>query len=175
MTVDFFPHGNMQRRISSTAWLDNGSYAIRQPHTSNATETRFSQQLLKSSNSLTANSQGAMLKHHDWLFMSTWSSSNFNNIVQRMYTTHHGNQQYIWTKMDASPQKHSSCYGMWDSETVYDDEDYRNFQATNTHTPQVLQLHITEFWNLMFGEMFGPSTSDVSPQFRIYCYCLRCQ
>ena len=26
-----------------------------------------------------------MLKHHDWLFMSTWSSSNFNNIVQRMY------------------------------------------------------------------------------------------
>ena len=39
MTVDFFPHGNSAvEDSSSTAWLDNGSYAIRQPHTSNATE-----------------------------------------------------------------------------------------------------------------------------------------
>ena len=30
---------------SSTAWLDNGTYAVRQPHTSNSTDAFFSQQL----------------------------------------------------------------------------------------------------------------------------------
>jgi hypothetical protein len=29
----------------STSWLDNGSFAIRQPHTSNSTESRFTEQV----------------------------------------------------------------------------------------------------------------------------------
>ena len=44
----FLPHGeDTYIHPHSTAWLDNGSYALRQPHTSNATESLFSQQLTK--------------------------------------------------------------------------------------------------------------------------------
>ncbi|DAC52766.1 MAG TPA: hypothetical protein D7I11_07865, partial [Candidatus Poseidoniales archaeon] len=83
---NFIPHGNdAYVDTNSNAWLDNGSYALRQPHTSNATEALFSQQLTKTSSSFMAQSQGAILKHHDWLFLSTWSSSTFHNIVERLY------------------------------------------------------------------------------------------
>lgn len=37
-TTEFFPHGlDTAIDASSTAWHDNGSYAVRQPHTSNST------------------------------------------------------------------------------------------------------------------------------------------
>ncbi|DAC68266.1 MAG TPA: hypothetical protein D7I13_03900, partial [Candidatus Poseidoniales archaeon] len=43
---NFLPHaGDAYVDPNSDAWLDNGSYALRQPHTSNATETLYSQQL----------------------------------------------------------------------------------------------------------------------------------
>ncbi|MDA8568218.1 hypothetical protein N9L15_02880, partial [Euryarchaeota archaeon] len=46
----FFAHGFDETvNPASDAWLDNGSYAVRQPHTSNSTESRFSQQVLKTS------------------------------------------------------------------------------------------------------------------------------
>ena len=83
---NFLPHGNdAYVDANSDAWLDNGSNALRQPHTSNATETLYSQQLTKTSSSFMAQSQGAILKHHDWLFLSTWSSSSFHNVVERLY------------------------------------------------------------------------------------------
>ena len=73
----FLPHGNdAYVDVNSDAWLDNGSNALRQPHTSNATEALYSQQLTKTSSSFMAHGQGAILKHHDWLFLSTWSSSS---------------------------------------------------------------------------------------------------
>ncbi|MDE0870261.1 MAG: hypothetical protein OSA21_08120, partial [Candidatus Poseidoniaceae archaeon] len=85
-STSFFPHSYDElENPSSDAWLDNGSYAVRQPHTSNSTESRFSQQALKTSSNLMKQSQGAILKHHDWLFMSTWSTSTFQNIVHRLY------------------------------------------------------------------------------------------
>ena len=52
-TEAFFSHGYDEiTDPNSDAWLDNGSYALRQPHTSNATESRFSQQTLKTSAAL---------------------------------------------------------------------------------------------------------------------------
>ncbi|MBI20576.1 MAG: hypothetical protein CMB73_08420 [Euryarchaeota archaeon] len=178
MTVDFFPHGNSAvEDSSSTAWLDNGSYAIRQPHTSNATENRFSQQLLKSSNSLTANSQGAMLKHHDWLFMSTWSSSNFNNIVQRMYTNNITRESTIHLDQNGCqlPQKHSSSYyGMWGFRdwALSDDErlfailsgyKYTYSSSAPTTYHRVLEFDVSrdDVWTCM-------DSYDVSPQFGEY-------
>ena len=78
---DFFPHGYDETvNPNSDAWLDNGSYSLRQPHTSNSTESRFSTQVTKTSSSLMAQGQGAVLKHHDWLFLSTWKPS-FNNSI----------------------------------------------------------------------------------------------
>ena len=52
---NFLPHGNdAYVDANSDAWLDNGSNALRQPHTSNATETLYSQQLTKTSSSFMA-------------------------------------------------------------------------------------------------------------------------
>ena len=48
---------------SSTAWLDNGTYAVRQPHTSNSTDALFSQQLKLSPNSLNAQGQAVSYTH----------------------------------------------------------------------------------------------------------------
>ena len=70
----FTPHGlDDSVNENSDAWFDNGTYSIRQPHTSNSTENLFSMQVKKTSSALIAQSQGAILKHHDWLFLSTWS------------------------------------------------------------------------------------------------------
>ena len=45
-TKEFNAHGlNEEINPSSTAWLDNGTYAVRQPHTSNQTDALFSKQL----------------------------------------------------------------------------------------------------------------------------------
>ena len=177
-TIDFFAHGNdAYENPSSTAWLDNGSYAIRQPHTSNATESRFSQQVLKTSNSLTANSQGAMLKHHDWLFMSTWSSSNFNNIVQRMYTNNITRESTIHLEQNGCqlPQKHSSSYyGMWGFRdwALSDDErlfailsgykyTYSSTAPTTYHRVLEFDVSRDDVWTCM-------DSYDVSPQFGEY-------
>ena len=43
---EFSSHGLDEVSLtSSSAWLDNGSFAIRQPHTSNSSESRFSNQV----------------------------------------------------------------------------------------------------------------------------------
>ena len=124
----FYPHGfDEAADPQSDAWLDNGSYALRQPHTSNATEGLFSQQLTKTSSSFMAQSQGAILKHHDWLFLSTWSSSSFSNVVHRLYANNASRESIITLDQAQCnlPQKHSSSYygyyGFRDW-TVTDDE-----------------------------------------------------
>ena len=79
-------HGIDEPEISgSTSWLDNGSFAIRQPHTSNSTESRFTEQVKMSSQNLMAQGQGAIMRNHDWLFMSTWTGSSFDKVVHRMH------------------------------------------------------------------------------------------
>ncbi|MBQ70380.1 MAG: hypothetical protein CMA65_02690 [Euryarchaeota archaeon] len=128
VTESFYPHGfDEVTNANSDAWLDNGSYALRQPHTSNATESLFSQQITKSSSSFMAQSQGAILKHHDWLFLSTWSSSTFSNVVHRLYPNNASRESIITLDQAQCnlPQKHSSSYygyyGFRDW-TVTDDE-----------------------------------------------------
>ena len=44
-------------------------------HTSNSTESRFSNQVKMTSSNLMAQGQGAILKNHDWIFMSTFGNS----------------------------------------------------------------------------------------------------
>ncbi len=114
-TTEFFPHGlDTIIDSSSTAWHDNGSYAVRQPHTSNSTETRFSQQVQRTSTTLTAQGQGAVLKHHDWLFVSTWNSNNLNNVVKAHYPNNLTRAWGVSIDSTASacvvPQTHSSSY-----------------------------------------------------------------
>ena len=79
-------HGMDESEVTgSDAWLDNGSFAIRQPHTSNSTESRFSEQVKMSSSNFMAQGQGAIMRNHDWLFMSTWTGTSFDKVVHRMH------------------------------------------------------------------------------------------
>ena len=174
----FFPHGYDEvTDVNSDAWLDNGSYALRQPHTSNATESRFSQQTLKTATSLTKQSQGAILQHHDWLFMSTWSSSNFNNIVQRLYPNNLTRESTInldqadCTIATLHPSTYYGSYGFRDW-TITDDERmfailsgyrYHYTSSAPTQYHRVLELDISrdDTWTCI-------DSYDVSPQYSDY-------
>ena len=174
---NFLPHGNdAYVNPNSDAWLDNGSYALRQPHTSNATEALFSQQLTKTSSSFMAQSQGAILKHHDWLFLSTWSSSTFHNIVERLYPNNASRESVI-TLDKASctlPQKHSSSYygyyGFRDW-TITDDErlfgilsgyryTYGSTAPVNYHRVMEMDISRDDTWTCIDSYDISPSVGE---------------
>tara|TARA_B100001093_G_scaffold78817_3_gene70077 strand:- start:18306 stop:23729 length:5424 start_codon:yes stop_codon:yes gene_type:complete len=175
---EFFAHGYDEVvNNESDAWLDNGSYAIRQPHTSNATESRFSQQVLKTSTNLMKQSQGAILKHHDWLFMSTWSTSTFSNIVHRLYPNNATKESVITldqgecTIASLHPSSYYGSYGFRDW-TITDDErmfailsGYRYHYSSSAPTQyhRVLELDISrdDTWTCI-------DSYDVSPQYSDY-------
>ena len=175
---EFFPHGYDETvNSNSDAWLDNGSYSLRQPHTSNSTESRFSTQVTKTSSSLMAQGQGAVLKHHDWLFLSTWSSSKFSNIVQKLYPNNASRHSTITLdKAECTlPQKHSSSYygqyGFRDW-TITDDErlfgilsgykyTYSSSAPTQYHRVMEMDISRDDVWTCI-------DSYDVSPQFGDY-------
>ena len=139
---------------SSTAWLDNGTYAVRQPHTSNSTDALFSQQLKLSPNSLNAQGQGAVLRHHDWLYLSTWSSTSFHNIVHRLYPNNGTRESIITLDQNGCtlPNKHSSSYyGQWGFRdwVVTDDERLyailSGYKYFYTSTANTLYHRVLEF------------------------------
>ena len=177
-STTFFPHGYDELENSaSDAWLDNGSYAVRQPHTSNSTEGRFSQQALKTSSNLMKQSQGAILKHHDWLFMSTWSTSTFQNIVHRLYPNNATKESVITldqgqcTLPTLHPSSYYGSYGFRDW-TITDDErmfailsGYRYHYSSSAPTQyhRVLEMDISrdDTWKCI-------DSYDVSPQYSDY-------
>jgi len=175
---DFFPHGYDETvNPNSDAWLDNGSYSLRQPHTSNSTESRFSTQVTKTSSSLMAQGQGAVLKHHDWLFLSTWSSSKFSNVVQKLYPNNASRHSTIVLDQAQCtlPQKHSSTYygqyGFRDW-TITDDErlfgilsgykyTYSSSAPTQYHRVVEMDISRDDVWTCI-------DSYDVSPQYGDY-------
>jgi len=69
----FEPHDLDAASTSATAWYDNTSFSIRQPHTTNVSEGRFtSQRSLPAGTGATYN--GAIFLYRDMLFASTWDS-----------------------------------------------------------------------------------------------------
>ena len=174
---NFLPHGsNAYIDPNSDAWLDNGSNALRQPHTSNATESLFSQQLTKTSSSFMAQSQGAILKHHDWLFLSTWSSSTFHNVVERLYPNNATRESVITLDQAACtlPQKHSSSYyayyGFRDW-TVTDDErlfgilsgyryTYGSTAPVNYHRVLEMDISRDDTWTCIDSYDISPSVGE---------------
>ncbi len=69
---------------TASAWLDNGSFAIRQPHTSNATESRFSQQRTVSTSGGGTYS-GGVFQYRGWLFSSDLQSSNVAGMIRMLH------------------------------------------------------------------------------------------
>ncbi len=126
--TDFIPHdSSTELQPTSTAWFDNGSYSLQQPHTSNVTETLFSQQHTLTGTALMSQSQGAILKHKGWLYMSDWSTNVFENTIQRLWPSNGSLESTI--TLDAGscviptlpPSGWNRFYGFRDW-TVTDDE-----------------------------------------------------
>ena len=81
----FEPHDMETVPASSNAWYDNSTYSIRQPHTTNVSETRFSSQLSLPSGTM-ATYNGAAFVYRDMIFASTWDSNTLKNTVKVLYT-----------------------------------------------------------------------------------------
>ena len=162
---------------SSDAWYDNGTFSVRQPHTSNASENLFSMQVKKSSSALIAQSQGAVLKHHDWLFLSTWSSKQFSNVVKRLYPSNATVESTIHLDQASCtlPQQPSSSYysyyGFRDW-TVTDDErlfailstyryHYSSSAPANNHRVLEFDISKDDVWTCL-------DSYDISPQYNDY-------
>ena len=80
----FETYGMSSTASTATAWLDNGSYSIRQPHTSNATESRFSQQRTVSGSGGGSYS-GGVFQYRGWLFSSDLQSSTMVGMVRMLH------------------------------------------------------------------------------------------
>lgn len=178
MNNSFSSHGlDEETSNNSDAWLDNGTYSIRQPHTSNSTENLFSMQVKKTSSALIAQSQGAILKHHDWLFLSTWSSKQFSNVVKRLYPNNATVESTILLEQSTCtlPQMPSSSYyayyGFRDW-TVTDDERLFGILSTYryhyTSSAPAVNHRILEF-DISKDDVWTCLDSyDVSPQYNDY-------
>ena len=81
----FEPHDAESVPASSNAWYDNATYSIRQPHTTNVSETRFSSQLSLASGTL-ATYNGAAFVYRNMIFASTWDSNTLKNTIKVLYT-----------------------------------------------------------------------------------------
>lgn len=155
----FFSHGIRDSYDnSSDAWLDHSTGSLRQPHTSSSLEPQFAQQNRQSSSAFSGQSQGAVLKHHDWLFLSTWSSSQFSNVVKRLYPNNATVESTITLEQSTCdlPDDPSSSfrksYGFRDW-TVTDDErmfgiftTYRNHYSAEApaHNHMILEFDISD-------------------------------
>ena len=80
----FQPHDSASAPASANAWYDNTSYSIRQPHTTNVSETRFSSQLNLASGT-TATYNSAAFVYRDMIFASTWDSNVLKNSIKVLF------------------------------------------------------------------------------------------
>ena len=163
---------------NSDAWLDNGSFAIRQPHTSNSNESRFSNQIKLSSANFMAQGQGAILRNHDWLFMSTFTGTSFDKVVTRMHPNNVTRDVVVDLQRESNcnlPQDPSStyykAYGFKDW-TITDDEmlygifstyKYPYSSTTPTQHLRVLAIDVSDDWVWRCVESY-----DISAQYGEY-------
>ena len=160
--LEFAPHSTDEDTSSgSSSWLDNGSYSIRQPHTSNSTETRFSSQVKLTSANFMGQGQGAIIRNHDWLFMSTFTGTSFDKVVTRMHPNNVSRDIVIDLQRESActlPQDPSStyykAYGFKDW-TITDDEimyaifstyKYAYSSSTPTQHLRVLAIDVSDDW-----------------------------
>ncbi|MDP6906859.1 MAG: hypothetical protein QF440_05525 [Candidatus Thalassarchaeaceae archaeon] len=104
---------------SSSAWYDNATYSIRQPHTTNVSESRFStQRSLQSGTMATYN--GASFHYRGMLFASTWDASVLSNSMKVLYSNNASqmigaNNQPVRPTLDLGACTIPSLPGTWQS------------------------------------------------------------
>ena len=153
----FESHDMESEPASSNAWYDNSTYSIRQPHTTNVSETRFSSQLTLPSGTM-ATYNGAAFVYRDMIFASTWDSNTLKNTVKVLYTnngtqmTTGPNNQALRPDLDIGtcsvPSLSSSwqTYG-WRDWAVTDDE--RAFGILSAYRGQnSVQYHRIVEWDI---------------------------
>ena len=176
---DFFGHSPAEDTGSAAlAWLDNGSYSIVQPHLSNSSEGRFNPQQQQSSNSFSSQSQGAILKHHDWLFSSKWSGSSFSKVVERLWPNNATRESTITLEQAncvLPPVYSYTYYGMYGFRdwTVTPDErlygilsGYRYHYGSSIQTQYqrivVMDIRYDDIWTCVDSYDISPSFGDYS-------------
>ena len=82
--TSFVPYSIDSTLTSGDAWYDDASFSIRQPHSTNASESRFSQQRSMSTSSVGTYS-GAVFKHRDWLVASDLRSTTFGGMLRLLH------------------------------------------------------------------------------------------
>jgi hypothetical protein len=144
----FFGHALDETTTSpNSAWLDNGTYSIRQTPLSNSSESRFTMQQQFSSSTFMYQSQGAILSHHGWLFLSKWSGNNPTKMINRLYANNATRESTITfdqANCQLQPVYPSTYYGQYGFRdwTLGPDEKlygilsgYKNHYNNNLQTP----------------------------------------
>lgn len=163
--------------LNNTAWRDNGSFALRQPHTGNVSESLFVPQSQVTGNSFMAQGQGAILKNHGWLFMSTWSGTNFEKMVKRLWPNN-GSVESTITLDKASctlpplpTSTYYASYGFRDWTVAPGEKMFGIFSSYRYHygaTAPVQYHRVLEF-DIRYDDIWTCLDSyDISPQFSDY-------
>jgi len=147
---EFVPHDFDTAPSSSSAWFDNTSYSIRQPHTTEVLEGNLSSQRSLQSGTL-ATYNGAVFHYRDMLFASTWDSRALSSTIKVLYSS---NATQITTGPNNQPLRPTldigSCtiptlpntwqYYGWRDWAITDDErvfgilsSYRNSNSAQYH------------------------------------------
>ncbi|MBS72462.1 MAG: hypothetical protein CMO20_05890 [Thermoplasmata archaeon] len=171
---DFSTHGMDSGTNYGNSWLDNGSFSIRQPRTSNATENRFTPQTTVSSPFATYGA-GAAMNYRGWTYVSTFSTTNLNQLVQKTYPNNlstASNVQFIEGNCNIpSPTAPSyySYYGFRDW-TIGDDEKLygilglnRQYTTSNDLILVVMDIRYEDVWTCLntydlSSNSYGPYT-----------------
>jgi len=170
--ASFVAHDLDSTSSSASAWYDNASYSIRQPHTTNSSEARFSaQRSIQASVGGTYN--GAVFKYRDMLFASTWSSQYIHNTMKALYPNNAtviqgANNQPVQVHLDKgacsipAPSSTWQGYG-WRDWAVTDDErvfgllsTYRGSNANQYH--RIVEWDIRHPFNWKCNAVYDVST-----------------
>ncbi len=167
---EFVPHSMHDNASSGSAWNDNGSFSIRQPHTSNSTETRLSAQ--RTLTSSVGSYNGAVMKHRGWLYVSTFDSKQIDQVVKKVWP----NNLSVHSSVKIDPGNcafpYMSTWGEYGFRgwTVGDDERLYAILGSDTYNYQaqylrlwVLDIRYENNWECiqsydLAGQQFGSYT-----------------
>lgn len=140
-------HGAASEDGTGQSWLDNGTFSIRQPHTSNATESRFSDQS-KVTHTL-GSYTGAVISYRGWYIASRWDARDIQQTLKKLYVNNGSAAGNI--KIDegscnipSTGTSWSDYYGIRDM-TITDDERVFAILAMRRSTTDSTYHRIVEF------------------------------
>ena len=137
-------HGSDSADGSGQTWVDNRTFSIRQPHTSDRTETRFQSQTITTHTIGTYT--GAVISYRGWYFASRWDSTNLQQTVKKLYINNASVAGSV--RIDEAscsiPNAGNAAYGIRDM-TVTEDERVFAILANKRRTTASINHRVVEF------------------------------